>query len=157
MPPVTLCGYGRCVSQPKTTRIFIAEDSDFLRDLLMRSLAAIPGVVVAGNACSGEGAIAGVRNLLPDIVLLDLAMPQGGGFAVLETLKPDGQRPFFVVLTMHTEAAFRDQCRDLGAHVFLDKTTEIQRLLDALQELAGRDFDLPDLLEAFSPEQQTVE
>jgi DNA-binding NarL/FixJ family response regulator len=139
------------------TRIFIAEDSDFLRDLLVRSLTEIAGVVVAGHACSGEAAIAGVRDVQPDIVLLDLAMPHGGGFAVLDALKPNAHRPFFVVLTMHTQTAFRDQCRELGAHVFLDKASEIQRLLDALQELAGRDFELSDLMEAFSPEQQTVE
>jgi DNA-binding NarL/FixJ family response regulator len=145
------------VTQAKTIRVFIAEDSDFLRDLLVRSLNAMTGVVVAGHACSGEAAIAGVRDAQPDIVLLDLAMPEGGGFAVLEALKPNGQRPFFVVLTLHTEPAFREQCRELGTHVFLDKATELQRLLDALQALAGRDFDLPELLEAFSPEQQTAE
>jgi DNA-binding NarL/FixJ family response regulator len=138
------------VSHPKLTRIFIAEDSEFLRDILMRSLSAMDGVHVAGHARSGEAAIIGVREASPDIVLLDLAMPAGSGFTVLEALKPAVERPFIVVLTMHTQAAFRDQCQQLGAHVFLDKASEIQRLLDALHELAGRDFDLPQLLDAFS-------
>jgi len=141
------------VSQPKTTRIFIAEDSDFLRDLLVRGLSAIPGVVIAGSANSGDTAIESICEAAPDIVLLDLAMPHGGGFAVLEALKPNEHRPFFVVLTMHTQPEFRDQCRELGAHIFLDKASQLQRLLDALQTLAGRDFELADLIDAFSPEQ----
>lgn len=138
------------------TRIFIAEDSDPLRDILVRCLSAIAGVVVAGHACSGEAAIAGVRELQPDIVLLDLSMPQGGGFAVLEALKPTDRRPFVVVLTMHAQDAFREQSREMGAHVFLDKASETQRLVDALHALAGRDFELPEFLEAFSLQPQAT-
>jgi DNA-binding NarL/FixJ family response regulator len=139
------------------TRIFIAEDSDFLRDILVRSLSAMDGIAVVGHACSGETAIAGVRAAQPDIVLLDLAMPDGGGFAVLGAFQPADRRPFFVVLTMHTQTAFRDQCREMGAHMFLDKASEIQRLLDALHALAGRDFELPELIEAFSLEPHITE
>jgi DNA-binding NarL/FixJ family response regulator len=138
------------VTDVKLTRIFVAEDSDFLRDALLRCLNGMVGVEVAGHASTGEAAIAGIRAVQPDIVLLDLSMPQGGGYSVLKALQPSGDRPFFVVLTMHTQTAFRDQCREMGAHVFLDKATEIQRLLDALYALAGQDFDLPQLIDAFS-------
>lgn len=143
------------LSQP--TRIYIAEDSEFLRDILVRSLDAMEGVEVAGHARSGAAAIAGIRATRPDLVLLDLSMPDGSGFRVLEALQPAGRRPFIVVLTMHTQAAFREQCQALGAHVFLDKASEIQRLLDALYELAGQDFELPELLAAFSAEHQLTE
>lgn len=139
------------------TRIFIAEDSEFLREILMRDVSVLAGVEVVGCACSGEATIAGIRDSKPDIVLLDLSMPSGGGFAVLEALRPTDSRPFFVVLTMHTQRVFRDQCETLGVHVFLDKASELPRLLAALETLAGREFDLPELLEAFSPEHQPAE
>ena len=157
IPAAAFCRYPCNVSQSKLTRIFIAEDSEFLRDILVRSLNAMEGVVVVGHARSGEEAISGVGEARPDIVLLDLAMPAGSGFTVLEALRPAGDRPFVVVLTMHTQAAFREQCHQLGAHVFLDKASEIQRLLDALHDLAGRDFELPELLNAFSHHHQTAE
>lgn len=148
--------YLSLVLPQKQIRIYIAEDSEFLRDILVRSLNAMDGIAVAGHAKSGEAAISGVRAEAPDLLLLDLAMPHGSGFTVLEALQPNKHRPFVVVLTMHTQPAFRDQCRQLGAHVFLDKAHEIQRLLDALHCLAGRDFELPDLLEAFSESPQPV-
>jgi DNA-binding NarL/FixJ family response regulator len=144
------------VPNAKLTRIFVAENSDFLREALLRCLSGISGAEVAGHASGGNAAITAIREVKPDIVLLDLMMPQGDGFAVLEAIKPTDHRPFFVVLTMHSQPAFREHCRAMGAHVFLDKATEIERLLDALHALAGQDFELPELIDAFSQKPQTV-
>jgi DNA-binding NarL/FixJ family response regulator len=66
--------------------IVIADDHPIFRDGLRRLLEAEPGFVVAGEASNPAQAVAAVRQLVPDVLLLDLNMPGGGGLAALRDI-----------------------------------------------------------------------
>ena len=81
----------------RTTRVLIIEDSQIVQAVLARNLSAIPSVEVAGVACTGRSGINAIRELRPDVVLLDLTMPDGTGLGVLTAIREDEHRPLLIV------------------------------------------------------------
>jgi DNA-binding NarL/FixJ family response regulator len=114
------------------TRILIVDDSaDFLRSVSLL-LAAAPGVVVVGTARTGEDAIAEVERLLPDLVLMDVAMPGMGGIEATRRIKERPRPPRLLLLTMHDSVEYRRVGERVGADGFLSKldfTTAISAML----------------------------
>src|SRR5215217_1691249 len=70
----------------RAMRVLIADDEPAARDKLRRLLAAHRDVEIAGSAASGTEAARAIRDLSPDVVLLDIRMPELDGFAVLEQI-----------------------------------------------------------------------
>src|SRR5690349_19337071 len=98
-------------------RILIADDHTIFRDGLHRLLEAEPELQVVGEAADGSDAVAGVRELNPDILLLDLAMPRVPGMDVLRGLSTDGKEANvkIIVLTAAVERMEIVQALRLGA------------------------------------------
>lgn len=117
--------------------IVIIDDSGIVQDALARSLRTIPNVTLVGTAFTGRSGIAAIRKLLPDVVLLDLTMHEGGGLEVLKTIREDEHMPLMIVNTLHTEPIIRDRCFELGAHVFLEKAGNMQAIFDLIARLAS--------------------
>lgn len=108
--------------------IFIADDSDPLRERLTAMLSEIEGAQVVGQAGNAAEALAGIRSLNPDVVILDIQMPGGSGIDVLKTIKRSDRPPVVMMLTNHAHAQYRKRCAEWGADFFLDKSREIESL-----------------------------
>lgn len=80
-------------------RVLVVDDHPVVRQGLRSFLATRPGIEVVGEAADGEGAVAEATRLRPDVVLLDLAMPGGGGLAAIGRLRAGGAGPAVLVLT----------------------------------------------------------
>jgi DNA-binding NarL/FixJ family response regulator len=93
-----------------TIRILVADDHPIVRDGLVAVLASQPDFLVVGQASTGLEVVDQVRRLQPDIVLLDLEMPEMDGVQALERLRVLGQPTRAVVFT-----AFDSDERILGA------------------------------------------
>ena len=74
------------MTTPNETRIVIADDHPIFREGLKRLLESEAGFAVVGECADGQEAVAAVNELSPDILLLDVAMPNGGGLNVLKEL-----------------------------------------------------------------------
>ena len=68
-------------------KIFVVDDSAVTRGILEQELARIPGAELCGMAFSPEEAITAIRDLRPDIVILDIVLKGGNGFEVMRRLK----------------------------------------------------------------------
>jgi len=79
-----------------------------------------------------------VRNLHPEVVILDIRMPQGSGIDVLESIKREKLAPITMVLTNFAYPQYRKKCLQLGAGFFFDKSAEFARVGDALRRLIHR-------------------
>ena len=90
---------------------------------------------VVGVAKTGTEAIDGVAELMPAVLILDMAMPNGNGLDVLKAVKQQPSAPLVIVLTNHP--AYRQRSLDAGADYFFDKSVDFDRLL----LLLGRDDD----------------
>jgi two-component system LytT family response regulator len=113
-------------------RVLIADDERLARDEIRRLLRAHPDVVVAGEATNVEDTIAAVAALDPDVLLLDIRMPGGTGFDVLERLD---HVPAVIFTTAYDEFAVR--AFEVSALDYLVKPIRPDRLASALARAAS--------------------
>jgi two-component system chemotaxis response regulator CheB len=104
-------------------RILIADDSVVFRRAIAEALATIPDVEVVGNAPNGRIAVHKVTELRPDLLTLDMEMPEMDGLAVLDALKQTGSTTAVLVISAVTQRGGRltMQALEKGAFDFLTK------------------------------------
>ncbi|ABC80390.1 chemotaxis-specific protein-glutamate methyltransferase CheB [Anaeromyxobacter dehalogenans] len=101
-------------------RVLVADDSELFRELLARVVAAEPGFEVAAVAADGDAAAAMARALRPDVVTMDLHMPDADGYSGIARIMAETPTPILVLTANPTEAAgFR--ALSLGALDILEK------------------------------------
>lgn len=115
--------------------IFIADDSDQLRQRLIDLLSEIEGAEVIGQARNHAEAVDGIRSLQPHVVILDIQMPGGSGINVLKEIKRDSRPPLVMMLTNHASPQYRKKCLEWGADFFLDKSGELESLVTIFRTL----------------------
>jgi DNA-binding NarL/FixJ family response regulator len=98
-------------------------------------LAEVGGIDLVGQAGTVMDASRSIRELEPDVVILDIEMPGGSGLDVLAGLKRDRRSPVVIVLTNHPQPQYRERCLQGGARFFLDKSTEFQKIVEILGTL----------------------
>jgi DNA-binding NarL/FixJ family response regulator len=119
-------------------KVLIADDSDVFVRSLRAMLAQIGGIEVLGRARTGAEASQLVRDLHPDVVILDLRMPGGSGIDVLNSMKSDGLTPIVMVLTNFPCSQYREICLRLGARFFFDKSAAFEKAGEVLRRLVHR-------------------
>jgi len=133
---------------PAPMRVLIVDDHPMVREGV-RSMLEPAGVQIAGEAGTGEDALRMAAALEPDVVLLDLELPDLDGLAVLRRLKTF-ERPIAVlVVTMHDDPALVRRAVEGGAAGYVLKGVGRGELLSALEAVrhGGSVFD-PSLLRA---------
>ena len=114
----------------KKMKVLVADDEPLARDRLTSLLSAEPDVEVVGTARDGEEAVAAIQHHAPDLVFLDIQMPQMNGFDVIEAVGPE-QMPLVIFVTAYDQHALKAfQVRALD---YLLKPFDRERFTDALQ------------------------
>lgn len=114
-------------TRPGRLTVYLVEDSAILSKLLVSTLQVDLGAHVVGHSGDGKEAIAAIRELTPDVVIVDLVLRTGNGFEVLGACREMDVPPGRIVLTNHSTAAYRAAAHKLGVadeHYF-DKTEQI--------------------------------
>ncbi|HEX6765048.1 MAG TPA: response regulator transcription factor [Polyangiaceae bacterium] len=111
----------------------VADDSASFRRTLCAYLAGVPGVRVVGEAADGEEAVAMVAATRPDVVLLDLVMPRGGGSNASRRIKSAPRAPRVILLSLLGQRDLAQATRTAGADGFICKADIDTRLIDALE------------------------
>ena len=119
------------------TRILIADDHKIVRDGLKRILAASADLQVAGEAASGDEALALVKANDYDVAMLDLSMPGLSGIALIKRLKLEKPKLRLLVLSMHGEHQYAARALKAGASGYLTKDSAAEQLVGALRKIAA--------------------
>jgi two-component system LytT family response regulator len=118
-----------------TLRVLIIDDEELARQRIRRLLAREEDVEVVGEASDGAQAVESIRSLGPDLVFLDVQMPEVDGFAVLERLRPSPV-PAVVFVTAHDDYAVR--AFEVHAVDYLRKPFDAARFREAFSRARGR-------------------
>lgn len=122
-------------------RILLVDDHEEFRRILRQILQTESDFVVVGEAEDGEAAVEIALERQPAVVLMDLAMPHLDGFEAARRIKAVRPETKILVLTLHTEEAYRTRARESGADAFLPKQDTITRLIPTIQEVLGGAHD----------------
>ena len=121
-------------------RILIADDHPIFRDGLKRLLEAEHGFKVIGEACDGVEAVSLVRQLRPEILLLDLAMPRRPGLEALRELSTESLPVRVILLTAAAEKEQIVEALQLGARGVVLKDSATQILLKAIHAVMNGEY-----------------
>ena len=126
------------------TRILLADDHEIVRDGLKRILAATPGLEVAGEAASGDEALALVRANDYDVAMLDMSMPGLAGIDLIKRLKIEKPGLRILVLSMHGEQQYAARALKAGASGYLNKDSAGEQLVAAIRKIAAGGVHITD-------------
>jgi NarL family two-component system response regulator YdfI len=116
-------------------RVLIADDHKIVRDGLRLLLDSEPDVEIVAEAETGRETLELIAESSPDVVLLDLRMPDMDGYEVLDAVGEMEHPPGIVVLTMNDDLAFVRRAIQLGADGFLVKSVGRDELIRALRSV----------------------
>jgi len=126
-----------------TVKILLVDDHVLFRSGVRALLNDEIGLEVVGEAGDGEEAIDKARKLKPDVMVMDLSMPDTNGFETLRRLAALGSDVRVLVLTMHGPDEYLLPALDAGAAGFLSKTSADDDLVSAIRMVARGDAYLP--------------
>jgi DNA-binding NarL/FixJ family response regulator len=118
-------------------RVIIADDHALVREGIRAVLASAEEVTVVAEAASGPEAVRLARQLSPDVVIMDLEMPEGSGDVATKELVRFEHAPAVLILTMHTEEELLLPLLRAGARGYLAKDAAPRDLVDAVRTVAA--------------------
>jgi DNA-binding NarL/FixJ family response regulator len=124
-------------------RLGIAEDHTIVRWALREALGKNPEIEVVGEAGTAAETLEMIQKVRPDVLLLDLSLPDRSGFDVLNEMRESDTAPLVVVLTWHTEPSYAARAIAAGAHGYLNKSVTPEDLLSAIRAVSRGEQVIP--------------
>ena len=121
----------------KRIRVLLAEDHETVRQGLRLLLDSRPEIEVVADAENGRQALERAKALKPDVVVLDLSMPQMNGLAATKAIKEALPSTAVVALTRHGEEAYIQELLGAGASAYILKRSAFTELLHGIQAAAA--------------------
>ncbi len=129
-----------------TIQVVLADDHRVLREALRRVLEADGDLEVLGEARTGREAVEMTAQLRPDLVVMDLSMPELGGIEATREIASRSPRTRVLVLTQHDALGQIREALEAGAAGYVLKTASARELVDAVREVHdGRSYLSPDV------------
>jgi DNA-binding NarL/FixJ family response regulator len=118
-------------------RVFVADDHAVLRDGLKALVNAQPDMAVVGEADNGRTTHERAKELMPDVLLMDISMPELNGVQATELIRRDCPAIKVLVLTAYKDKGYLDQLLKVGASGFVLKLSAADELIGAIRHVAA--------------------
>jgi len=116
-------------------KVLIVDDAPLVRERLKAMLGELDDIETVAEAQDQPEALNSIRELNPDVVILDIRMPRGNGIDVLQSIKKHNSFPLVIMLTNYPYPQYQKKCLEAGADFFFDKSTEFDRIPVVLKKL----------------------
>ncbi|MGH9943137.1 MAG: response regulator, partial [Pyrinomonadaceae bacterium] len=117
--------------------ILIADDHPIFRQGLRQVIEREPSIRVVAEAEDGEAVLASLRELRPDVTLLDIDMPKLDGFGVARAARREELTAGLVFLTMHKDEDMVHEALDLGVRGYVVKDSAVTEIVVAVRAVAA--------------------
>jgi DNA-binding NarL/FixJ family response regulator len=114
-------------------RVVLVEDHTLMRAGIRALLQALPDVEVVGEADNGPDAVSLVASTRPDLILLDITIPEMNGLEVAERVAKEYAPTRTIILSMHTDAVYVRKALQAGASGYIVKDAGVQELEAAIR------------------------
>jgi DNA-binding NarL/FixJ family response regulator len=131
--------------------VFLVDDHPLVREWLTTLINQLPDLRVCGEAAGAEQAFEGMRSGRPDIAIVDLALPEGSGLALVKRITTELPGVAVVVLSMHDERYYAERAFRAGARGYVMKGESTNSIAAAIRDvLGGKLYVSPRMQIAFS-------
>jgi DNA-binding NarL/FixJ family response regulator len=133
-------------------RILVVDDHDVVRQGVRLILRSRPEWTVVDEASNGVEAVEKIKTQKPDLVVLDISMPEKDGLEVIRDVKALGSASKILVLSMHNAKELVTRVRDLGASGYIVKTNAARDLIRAIDDIFSDGMFFPDIAAKPAPD-----
>src|SRR5688572_27346167 len=127
-------------------RIVIAEDQRLVRELMATLLGRESDMAIVGEASTGPEALRAVHACHPDVLLLDIGLPELDGVEVARTLRKESAPSRIIALSVHTERRFVQEMLQIGVEGYIVKSAAVKELVQAIRTvMEGRVYLSPEI------------
>ena len=135
----------------KKIKVMIVEDHSLIREGLKQLLEFDGSIEVVGEASNGIECLEKIDSVHPEVLLLDINMPEKNGIEVLKEMKEKESPIKVLILTVHNELEYLTQAVDIGVDGYILKDSESSELKKAIQSvLEGENYIQPSLIPALN-------
>ncbi len=122
------------------TKILVVDDHDLVRMGIARMLADVPGYQVVGDAKNGEEAVSKARELMPDVILMDVKMPGMGGLEATRRLRQYNPKVKIIAVTACDDSLHPTRLMQAGAVGYVTKGADFSEITDAINRVIRGDL-----------------
>lgn len=133
---------------PERLRLIVVDDHDLARESLKYMLADAPGIEIVGEASNGREALTRCSFLRPDLVLMDVRMPEMDGLTATRELKRRHPKVSVLMLTMHDNPDYLLEALKAGASGYVLKDAPEGDVVDAINQVRNGESPLDPKLSA---------
>jgi DNA-binding NarL/FixJ family response regulator len=127
-------------------KVLIADDHPIFRKGLAQILNDVSGLSIVAEADDGTSALSQIRVLLPDVAVLDIDMPEQGGFEVVRAILAEKLPVKVIFLTMHNSETLLNRVLNLGVKGYVLKDSALAEIIQAIKSvMRGEEFISPAL------------
>jgi len=128
------------------SKVIICDDHPIFRKGLIQIISEMKNIEIVGECGDGNAALELIKNLKPDIAILDVLMPDKNGLEVAQQIKEDGLSTKIIILTMHSEESYFNQAMDAGVKGYLLKENASTDLKSCIKEVLAGKYYVSSLL-----------
>ena len=140
------CDAGKAIKASRRIRLLLVDDHPIVRKGISSCLARHDHLVIVGEAADGLEAVTRAKELLPDIMLLDIDMPKMSGLAVAEVLRKELPQIKVLILSMHQRPEYLLRILESGARGYVLKEALPEELVKAIETVtAGECYFSPEI------------
>jgi len=134
------------MSNMETIKVAIADDHKIFRDGIKMALSGKEYLKIMWEAEDGKDLIHKMKIKLPDVLLMDIRMPEMDGINAISLLRKEYEEVKIIVLTMYDDQEMIAKMMEMGANAYLTKTTDPEEIYNAILTCMNDDFYFNDLL-----------
>ena len=118
-------------------KILIIDDSVWIIERLLLILENVENISAVEYAISYKEATRSIEQVKPDILFLDINLPDTNGIEMLKIFRKKYPEMKIIMFTIHTDSFYRDFCKNLGADYFINKSEEFEIIPRVISEISN--------------------